>query len=378
MSAAFAYAGVWRIVLALTVGVALLAALVVSRSADAEGPAGDIRLTGAAQVQRIAGVPHLVIDAASDADSAWRLQGDVSVIHRTTTANGDVTIGLGGGYQLAGPDGVQSSGELTGELLPDNSGSLQLVAVDGTVVSTAAFTLEDDGAMTIGLTDPTPVLVPAGSVGSGDEATAPTTNHFWWYVSRASAFTGMALLFTTVCMGLAVRGRYPLLARWRWFDMHQFTALLACGFALVHVFSLLGDQYIGFSLLQPFVPFATEYRPAWVALGVVSLYSLALVTGSFYVRRRIGHRTWRMIHYGTFGLFLATMAHGVLAGTDTGEVWAVLFYWSAAVVVVALTYLRFEASARARGTQRPRADRAWIRPAGTLAATAGEMKGNLQ
>lgn len=165
-------------------------------------------------------------------------------------------------------------------------------------------------------------------------------NHFWWYLSRASGFTAMTLLAATVCLGLAVRGRYPILARWRWFDMHQFLSLTAMGAVSVHVLSLLGDQYIGFGPKDLLVPFAAGYRPVPLALGVISLYLFAAVLVSFYVRRFIGYKAWRSMHYSTFLLFLLAEAHGLLAGTDTGEVWAVVTYWSCTMAVFALTYLR--------------------------------------
>lgn len=193
----------------------------------------------------------------------------------------------------------------------------------------------------------------------GSPSGATSTNHFWWYLSRASGFTAMTLLAATVCLGLAVRGRYPMLARWRWFDMHQFLSLTAMGAVGIHVLSLLGDQYIGFGLTDLLVPFAASYRPAPLAIGIVSLDLFAVVLVSFYVRRFIGYRAWRATHYGTFLLFFMAEAHGLLAGTDTGEIWAVLVYWACAVGVVALTYLRVatvDAGATPRGpVKRPTA-----------------------
>ena len=45
---------------------------------------------------------------------------------------------------------------------------------------------------------------------------------------------------------------------------------------------------------------------------------MAIVVGSFYVRRQIGQRAWRTLHYVTFLAFLGATAHGVMAGTDSG------------------------------------------------------------
>src|SRR6266571_1988744 len=176
-------------------------------------------------------------------------------------------------------------------------------------------------------------------------------DHAFWYVSRASGLTAYLLLALSVCFGLLVRTRIMdwRAARWRWFDLHQCTALLALGFVLLHVFLLLGDRYIGFSLDELLIPFASPYRPLEVAAGVFALYLMAIVLASFWLRRLIGYRAWRAIHYLTFVLFLLTLVHGLFAGTDTGQLWSTALYWGSATSVGGLTIWRFTSP----GTPRP-------------------------
>ncbi|HVG97796.1 MAG TPA: ferric reductase-like transmembrane domain-containing protein, partial [Chloroflexota bacterium] len=163
-----------------------------------------------------------------------------------------------------------------------------------------------------------------GALGGGD------AGHVWWYLSRAAGLCAYVLLTLDVALGLAVRTRRlePWLARWRAFDLHRFTALLLVAVAALHVLALLGDRYIGFSLPQLLVPFAAPYRPLWTALGVLALYLLLAIVASFFVRRVIGQRAWRRLHYLTFAVFVLALLHGVLAGTDAGTVWGVLLYLS--------------------------------------------------
>src|SRR6266567_5402799 len=154
-------------------------------------------------------------------------------------------------------------------------------------------------------------------------------DHAFWYVSRAFGLTAYLLLALSVCLGLLVRTRIMdwLAARWRWFDLHQFAALLALGFVLLHVLSLLGDHYIGFSLDELLIPFASPYRPLEVAAGVLALYLMLVVVASSYLRPLIAYRTWRALHYATFALFVLALVHGIFAGTDGGEAWASALYW---------------------------------------------------
>ena len=169
------------------------------------------------------------------------------------------------------------------------------------------------------------------------------SNQVFWYVSRAAGLTAYLMLFVNMVLGLAVKTKVlnSLLARWRSFDLHQFTALLALGLLALHVFSLLGDQFVGFSVPQLFVPFASSYRPLPVTLGIIALYALAVITVTFYIRDRIGQKAWRSIHYVSFVAFYVALLHGVYSGTDSVEVWAKLMYFASGLVVALLTTWRF-------------------------------------
>jgi predicted ferric reductase len=151
------------------------------------------------------------------------------------------------------------------------------------------------------------------------------------------------MLFLNVVLGLAVHSRFldELMARWRSLDLHQFTGLLGLGFLAIHTLALLGDRYIGFTVPQLLVPMASAYRPAWTALGIIAFYMILTVVASSYLRSHIGYRLWRAIHYLSFGAYLLALAHGLLAGTDTGERWAQALYWSTGGLVLILIFQRF-------------------------------------
>src|SRR5438067_11731000 len=89
----------------------------------------------------------------------------------------------------------------------------------------------------------------------------------FWYLSRASAFTALVLLWISMATGLLISNKMARIwpGAFTAFDLHQFTSLLGLGFAVFHVLVLLGEHYIGLSLFQLLVPFAsTPYRPLWV------------------------------------------------------------------------------------------------------------------
>ena len=61
---------------------------------------------------------------------------------------------------------------------------------------------------------------------------------------------------------------------------------------------------------------------------------MALVYASFSQRKRIGVKTWRRLHWATYGIFAAMVVHGVMSGTDTGRPWALAIYLGAIGTVV--------------------------------------------
>jgi hypothetical protein len=169
-----------------------------------------------------------------------------------------------------------------------------------------------------------------------------------WYISRAAGFAAYILLFGVVALGLAIHTRASdrLFARWRVNDIHEFGSLLALAFLGLHAGVLLADTYVGYSIWQILIPFAAPTRAAWTGVGVITGYLLVLVVASFYVRRWIGYRTWRLLHYSTFGLYVMATLHGVFTGTDSVTAWAQLLYISTGGIVVALILYRAVVSTR--------------------------------
>ncbi len=64
---------------------------------------------------------------------------------------------------------------------------------------------------------------------------------------------------------------------------------------------------------------------------------MIVIYASFSLRRRIGVRNWRRLHYLTFGVFGAATVHGLTAGTDR---WAFPLYAGSIAAVIGLTVWR--------------------------------------
>ena len=151
----------------------------------------------------------------------------------------------------------------------------------------------------------------------------------YWYLSRGTAFVALSLLWLSMVLGLLMSNK---MAR-SWpgtaaaFAIHEFISLLGLGFVMFHAIVLLGDKYIEFDLAKILTPFASPYEPFWVGVGQIGFYIMLIVSLSFYVRKLIGQKTWRLIHFMSFFTYLMAFIHSLAAGTDTQLAWVQQYYW---------------------------------------------------
>jgi len=140
----------------------------------------------------------------------------------------------------------------------------------------------------------------------------------WWYLARASGLVAYALLSASMLLGLLLSTRFA--KEWPGnasaFALHEQTSLLGLAFGLFHSLVLLGDRHTPFTIAQILLPFGAVYRPFAVGLGQLAVYGMTLVAGTFYVRRHIGRRAWRLIHFGTFAVFALALLHGLGSSSD--------------------------------------------------------------
>lgn len=178
-----------------------------------------------------------------------------------------------------------------------------------------------------------------------------------WMVIRGSGFVGFGLLAASAMLGLIASSK--LLERRvsvkRLTLLHESASLGALLATAGHLVALALDEYVEFGISALLVPGAATWQPLPVAFGVVAMWGAVVVSASFYLRTHLGTRVWRAIHFGSFGVFVAALVHGVTAGTDSGNPVALGLYVSSAAGVVVLTAARlvlFRAppSKRASGT----------------------------
>jgi methionine sulfoxide reductase heme-binding subunit len=158
----------------------------------------------------------------------------------------------------------------------------------------------------------------------------------YWLLARASGIVAYLLVTASVIAGLVLKAR-PLgrsVSPAAIVDIHRFLALLGLGALSLHGAALVLDDAVDIGLAALLVPGSAPYRPLATALGVLAAELMVLVYVSFSLRRWIGARAWRGLHWLTYLVFALATLHGIAAGTDSGRTWAVALYGAAVGAVL--------------------------------------------
>jgi len=164
----------------------------------------------------------------------------------------------------------------------------------------------------------------------------------WWFLARASGLVVFVLVVVSTVVGLTISGqtfRGRVTAK-SLTDTHESLSLATIGATLVHMGALVADGYEHFGLADLVVPGVSPWRRTGTALGVIAFWLLVVVSLSFYVRKRIGLRVWRALHYLSFVVFVLSLVHGWLDGRDTPNPLVQSMYGTALWLVAYLVSLR--------------------------------------
>jgi sulfoxide reductase heme-binding subunit YedZ len=144
-----------------------------------------------------------------------------------------------------------------------------------------------------------------------------------WFAARGAGAVSLLMLTGSVVLGLVTVTRLQH-AEWpRFFnyEMHRRISLLAIVFLAVHILAAVFDPFTNLGLAAALVPLVSSYRPLPVAMGVVALYLFVALIATSLLRRHIGQRTWRAIHWASYAMWPLAVVHGITAGSDALALW---------------------------------------------------------
>jgi sulfoxide reductase heme-binding subunit YedZ len=152
---------------------------------------------------------------------------------------------------------------------------------------------------------------------------AAGTPEFVWYLMRGSGLVALMLFTLTVSLGVVsvTRLQSPRWPRLVTGELHRNVALLASCFLALHVGTALVDSWVGLNWIGVLFPFQSAYRPLWVGFGVLAFDVFLAILATSLLRRRIGARVWRLVHWGTWVMWPLALSHALGSGTDTTSGW---------------------------------------------------------
>jgi sulfoxide reductase heme-binding subunit YedZ len=179
-----------------------------------------------------------------------------------------------------------------------------------------------------------------------------------WLLTRGSGAVSLLLLTATLALGIAdvARWRTRTWPRFAIDALHRNLSLLAVAFVFVHVLTTLLDTFVSIGPLAAVLPFSNGYKTFWLGLGALAfdLLLALMITGA--LRRQIGVRIWRAVHWAAYACWPLALAHALGTGSDASQTWMLgLALGCTGVVAVAL------ATRLALGGGEPRRPRALSR-----------------
>ncbi|TCP45117.1 ferric reductase like protein [Tamaricihabitans halophyticus] len=195
---------------------------------------------------------------------------------------------------------------------------------------------------------------------------------FWMYLlSQAFGWTGLLWAYLTVVLGLLTSGPGPRLP-WgsaRLERLHRTSSLCAIVLMLAHAVLFLAELVrdaadkawparIFGALVETFVPggYTSGTGALAIPIGQAGLYLAMLLGLTFYLRNRIGPRTWRILHRTVIISYALSIWHTLLYGTNVWySGWPRTVLWAIQIPIVVLLLIRLFRPAR-RGERLPAKD----------------------
>jgi len=170
-------------------------------------------------------------------------------------------------------------------------------------------------------------------------AAAPSAT---WTLTRASGGVSLVLLTAAFALGIAdvARWRSRSWPRFAIDALHRNLALMAVAFVVLHILTTVLDTFVHIGLLAAFVPFSNSYKGLWLGLGAVSFDLLLALILTSMLRRRVGVRVWRAVHWSAYACWPVALLHALGTGTDASRPWMLALALGSTAVVGAAVVAR--------------------------------------
>jgi sulfoxide reductase heme-binding subunit YedZ len=126
--------------------------------------------------------------------------------------------------------------------------------------------------------------------------------------------------------------------------LHRNLALMALVFLVLHIVTAVVDPFTHLGLVAAAVPFGSYYRTFWLGLGTIACELLLAVIATSLLRRHLGVRVWRAVHWLAYAVWPIAVVHGLGTGTDAFSVWALGITGGCVIAVTGAALWRLSAA----------------------------------
>ena len=143
-----------------------------------------------------------------------------------------------------------------------------------------------------------------------------------WFAARGAGIVSLLILTASAAFGLITVTRFQAAGWPRFFnyEMHRRISLLSTAFLATHIGAAILDPYLKLGLTA-LLPLGSSWKPVPIALGVIALYLVVALIATSLLRRHLGQRAWKMVHWTSYLMWPLALAHTVTAGTDALTPW---------------------------------------------------------
>ena len=150
-------------------------------------------------------------------------------------------------------------------------------------------------------------------------------NSVLWYTTRGAGAITLVLLTAVLVLGVlsSVRAQSDSWPRFLTAGLHRNLALMTLVFLALHIITAVVDPFTDLGLMAAVIPFSSYYRTFWLGLGVIAFELLVAVVVTSLLRKVIGLKAWRAVHWMTYASWPVAVIHGFGTGTDSWSAWLI-------------------------------------------------------
>jgi hypothetical protein len=168
----------------------------------------------------------------------------------------------------------------------------------------------------------------------------------YWYLARGTGAVSLLLLTASVVLGIlgSIRFAAPRWPRFAIDTVHRDVSLLVIVVLVVHIITSVLDSFAPIKLIDSVIPFTSTYRPLWLGFGALAFDVLVALVITSLVRRRLGYRAWRAVHWLAYASWPVAVLHGLGTGSDTKVWWMLALTLGCVAAVLIATLVRIARS----------------------------------